>query len=111
MKPIEVYPLTQSGQDSLIPALMLCAPPLLVAQNLLRAAINTAVMYTAAVLMLLVFRPGVDGLDPDSVLSWQTNCTIAMVAGLLPMRALALGAAACHLRLHHATKTIVHRLR
>ncbi|PNH12169.1 Tiny macrocysts protein C [Tetrabaena socialis] len=63
------------------------APHLVPWANYLKSGVSVAIFWCSAVLMLLVFRPGVSS---DGRQSWEHSLTLAMLAGLAP--AFAVGA-------------------
>lgn len=65
--------------------------------NYLRVATYAATFFTSVMMVLIVFKPGVNKHDLEAVQNWREDITIATYAGL-PVAAL-LGGLAAWLRL------------
>lgn len=89
-----------------LPALLLRT---LCCQNYVRTGIYAAVLYSAALMMIMVFHPGVDGTDPVAINSWHDTCTVALIIGIWP--AAGLGALGVWMRYVYVQKAIRDRFR
>ena len=77
--------------------------------NIVRIASFSSIFYVSLFLPLLAFMPGIDTNDPNQVLQFQTNITIAMWTGILPSALL--GAIGAYFRLRYFLVTAVEKFR
>ncbi|GAX73347.1 hypothetical protein CEUSTIGMA_g800.t1 [Chlamydomonas eustigma] len=66
--------------------------------NHARAGVNGALFYSALILVFLVYQPLINTSDPNAVYQFQYNCTLAMIAGLIPAALLAIFASIMRMR-------------